>query len=328
MEQPLISVIVPVYQAEAYLDKCVQSLRKQTYENLEILLVDDGSSDRSGEMCDAYAGEDSRIRVFHKKNGGQSSARNLGLDNMNGEYAGFVDADDWIAPDMYSHLYRLVSTYGAQIACCGVQKEYFGGSVGYFNPWYPRENEIRVYSKTQALEEALNNARITYSPCDKLYHKNVLAGLRMTEGKIYEDMEILPKWVERAERVVYDPAPKYHYRMTETSTIRGAYHPRRMVEADIAWAKAEDYRLRFPELYDKAVGRYIAVCLDIIHKAKGVASCAHRRKQMIAQMKGTLPSGAVQTLSRNERCKLFALRLGVPVFETVMDGYDILKRRK
>ena len=326
MSQPLISVIVPVYKAEEYLDKCVQSIRNQTYENLEIILVDDGSPDRCGEMCDAYAQEDSRIRVFHKENGGQSSARNLGLDNMTGQYVGFVDSDDWIEPDMYAHLYGLMAEHNAQIACCGVQKDFSNGSVAYFNPAYPQERDVRVYDKMQALEETLKNARITYSPCDKLYHRDVFTGLRMTEGKIFEDMEILPKWVERADRVVYDPTPKYHYIMTESSTIRGAYNLRRMAEADVAWDKAEDYKIRYPQLYDEAMGRYIAICLDVIHKSKGVAECAARRKQMIAQMRGALPAKALQNLSKNEQIKLNVLRLSTVGFELLMSLYDRLMK--
>lgn len=322
MNQPLISVIVPVYKAEAYLDKCVQSIRNQTYANLEIILVNDGSPDRCGEMCEAFAKEDSRIRVFHKENGGQSSARNLGLDNMTGEYVGFVDSDDWIEPDMYSRLYSLTEEHHGQIACCGVYKDYPNGSVAYFNHLYPGDHQVRVFQTHDALREMLQNFRVTYSPCDKLYHRDIWNGLRMTEGKIYEDMEILPKLVERAQTVVYDPVPKYHYIMTEVSTIRGAYNLRRMAEADIAREKAEDYKVRHPELYDEALGRYIAVCLDIIHKSKGVAECAARRKQMIAEMKGALPESALQTLSKNERLKLSVLRICPAAYDFMMAVYS------
>ena len=322
MNQPLISVIVPVYKAEAYLDKCVQSIRNQTYANLEIILVNDGSPDRCGEMCDTYAKEDSRIRVFYKENGGQSSARNLGLDNMTGEYVGFVDSDDWIEPDMYSHLYALIEEHSAQIACCGVCLDYPDGRVSHFNPQYPADNQVRIFATDEALRETLQNTRVTYSPCDKLYHKVCFPGLRMTEGKIFEDMEILPKWVERAQTVVYDPTPKYHYIMTESSTIRGTYNLQRMAEADVAREKAEDYKIRHPELYNEAYGRYIAICLSIIHISKGIAECAERRKQLIAEMKGTLPKGALQTLSRNEKLKLSVLRCSVFAFELMMAIYS------
>ena len=322
MNLPLISVIVPVYKAEAYLEKCVQSVRNQTYQNLEIILVNDGSPDRCGEMCDAFAREDSRIRVFHKENGGQSSARNLGLDNITGEYVGFVDSDDWIEPDMYSHLYALIEAHNAQIACCGVCKDFPDGSVAYFNLLYPEDNQLRVMQTDEALRETLLNYRVTYSPCDKLYHKDIFTGLRMTVGRIFEDMEILPKWVERAQTVVYDPTPKYHYIMTESSTIRGAYNLRRMAEADVAREKAEDYKTRHPELYDEAFGRYIAICLNIIHMSKGIAECAARRKQLIADMNGFLPECALQTLSKKERLKLSVLRCSVFAFELMMAIYS------
>ena len=115
---PLISVIVPVYKAEKYLDKCVQSIVNQTYKNLEIILVDDGSPDNCPEMCDEWAKKDSRIKVIHKENGGVSSARNAGLDNSFGDYIGFVDSDDFIENDFYECLYDNLVENGADISFC------------------------------------------------------------------------------------------------------------------------------------------------------------------------------------------------------------------
>lgn len=326
MEHPLISVIVPVYKAEAYLERCVNSIRNQTYQNLEIILVNDGSPDRCGEMCDALALEDPRIRVFHKENGGQSSARNLGLDHMTGEYVGFVDSDDWIEKEMYGHLYELAKKYDAQIACCGIENNFPNGKKTYYYPAYPQDDKICVYETMDALRETLNNTKITYSPCDKLYHKSIFDDLRMTEGKIYEDMEILPKCVERAGRVVYDPRPMYHYIMTAESTIRGVFNPRRFAEAEVALEKAEDYRTRYPQLYDKSMGCYIAICLTIIHLSAGVASCAAQRKELIAKMRGKLPSGAVKSMRKQEKLKLSALRISPLAYELLMQLYDKIKK--
>ncbi len=325
IKEPLISVIVPVYNAEEYLEKCVNSIINQTYKNLEIILVDDGSPDKSGEMCDAFAVKDLRVRVIHKENGGQSSARNRGLDIMKGELVGFVDSDDWIEPDMYQHLYEMMIQFDAQIACCGVQKDYPNGKVEFFNIYYPGDNEIRIYSRAEALRESLANVRITYSPCDKLYHKDVFANLRMTEGIIYEDMEIIPKWIERTETVAYNPTPKYHYTMTDESTIRGTYNLRRMAEVDVALAKAKDYQTRYPELYDEAMGRYIAVCLYVIHASHGVPECKSRRKELISVLRGRLSKAAVATLGKGERIKLFALRISVTIYELLMSVYDMIK---
>ena len=116
---PLVSIIVPVYNIMEYLPRCVESLRNQTYETIEILLVDDGSTDGTGALCDRLAAEDSRIRVFHKENGGSSSARNLGIAQAKGEYLGFVDSDDYVEPDMYERLYYAVEQNGLPIAQTG-----------------------------------------------------------------------------------------------------------------------------------------------------------------------------------------------------------------
>lgn len=326
MDQPLISVIVPVYKAEAYLERCVRSILNQTYHNLEIILVDDGSPDRCGEMCDAFLQEDSRIRVFHKKNGGQSSARNMGLDRMHGEYVAFVDSDGWIENEMYEHLYWLIVTHNSQIACCGIQNDFPDGRKTYYYPAYPKDTTIRVYEKMDALREILSNTRITYSPCDKLYHKRIFDHLRMTEGRIYEDMEILPKCVEQAERVVYDPRPLYHYIMTPESTIRGVFNPRRFAEAEVALEKAKDYCTRHPQLYPIAMGCYISICLNLIHLSAGVESCTTQRKELISEMRGKLPAEAVQSMRKQDKIKLLALRIGPMGYELLMQIYDLIKK--
>ena len=121
--QPLISIIVPVYKVEPYLRRCVDSILNQTYRNLEVILVDDGSPDNCGSICDAYAKQDSRVKVIHKENGGLSSARNAGLDVMSGAYVGFVDSDDWIEPHMYESLLKLMEKFDAQMALGGVADE-------------------------------------------------------------------------------------------------------------------------------------------------------------------------------------------------------------
>ena len=127
MEEGKISVIVPIYKVENYLNRCVESIRKQTYRNLEIILVDDGSPDACGEMCDRYAQEDSRIRVIHKENGGLSDARNAGIEVAAGEYIAFIDSDDWIDDKMYEVLYHTLLKYDADIAECSY-RNLFGDS--------------------------------------------------------------------------------------------------------------------------------------------------------------------------------------------------------
>lgn len=326
MNNPLISVIVPVYKAEAYLEKSVKSIINQTYKNLEIILVDDGSPDRCGEMCDEFAKKDSRIRVIHKANGGQSSARNAALDIMAGDYVGFVDSDDWIEPNMYEHLYNLILKNNAQISVCGAKLEYLNGKVSYFNTDYPKNKTIRQYDTIEALTENFNNSKITYSLCDKLYESKIFSNLRFTEGKIYEDMEIIPKCLENADRIVYDPTPLYHYNLTEESTIRGTFNPKRFAEVDVALKKAEDYKIRYPQLYNISMASYIEVCLNVIHLSSGVKSCAQKRSELINILKNDLPNEAVMLLSKKAKIKFKVLRISSIMYEIMMHIYDFIKR--
>ena len=320
---PLISVIVPVYKVEQYLERCVKSIINQTYKNLEIILVDDGSPDRCGEMCDEFAKKDRRIRVFHKENGGQSSARNLGLDNMTGDYVGFVDSDDWIDPKMYEHLHQLIIKNNAQIAACGTCLEHLNGKVSYFNLNYPNEKGIRVYTMLEALEESFNNQRITYSPCDKLYDKKIFKFLRMTEGRIYEDMEIIPKCIEQADVIVYDSEPLYHYNLTQESTIRGVFNLKRFAEADVALERAEDYAKRYPKLYGLAKVSYINICLGLIYFSKGCKDCNERRNQLIKEIREIQVSKYSNVLTRNIKVKLCIFKISPKLYQILMNIYKM-----
>lgn len=328
MTEPKISVIVPVFKAEAFFPTCVQSIREQTYRNLEIILVDDGSPDRCGVLCDEFAAQDPRIRVIHKENGGQSSARNAALAIATGDYIGFVDADDWIEPHMYETLYRRLVAHNAQISVCGGQLEFPDGSISYFNPHYPADQNLQLFTTMEALENVIGNQQLTNSLCDKLYARSILDGLRMSEGQIYEDMELVPQCLEKAQLVVYHPEPYYHYRQTDSSTIRGAFTPGRFAEADVALKIAGDYQTRYPTLYPRAFAYYISVSLTIIHRSRKAESCRQLRRDLIAALKKPLPKDAVALLRRITKLKLRAFKLGVPVFELMMWAIDLVKGRK
>ena len=314
MIQPLISVIIPVYQTEEYLIHCVDSVRNQTYQNLEIILVDDGSPDRCGQMCDELALEDPRIRVIHKENRGLSSARNAGLDVMTGEYVGFVDSDDWIDPQMYAHLYNLLQQYNAQMAAIGLQT-----SQGiHYNLDYPAKSEMEVYSRLDALREVTRNQKITNSFCDKLWDTSVFNNIRFPMGELYEDMKIMPKCLEAIDTAVYDPHPMYFYRMTDTSITRGQFKPSMFEEAYAAKKRAQYYAEKYPEIQNAAVADYIRTSIMKIWFSRKSPDCDKQRKELIQEMKKPLPADAVSLLSRNGQIKLHTLRMGLPVFYLAM----------
>ena len=214
--QSLISVIVPIYNTERYLDKCIQSILNQTHRALEIILIDDGSTDGSPSKCDNYAKLDSRIRVIHKKNGGQSSARNAGLDICRGDYIGFVDSDDWIEPEMYETLLEKLKKHDASLAVCGRYDAYEGtdnktvgkvlGSNGVFDSY-----DILPHMAVGQISD--------FSVCDKLHRKDIWQNVRFPEGMIYEDFAVMYKVLISAKRVVLCDMPFYVYFHRKNSTV-------------------------------------------------------------------------------------------------------------
>lgn len=182
----LITIIVPVYNVEQYLSRCIDSLIKQTYKNIEIILVDDGSTDLSGKICNEYANRNKSIKVIHKKNGGLSSARNVGLKNATGKYVGFVDSDDWVTPDMFEYLYHLLKKTNTQVATCSYALVKSGNT-------YLKKKKI-IEDMKQGKEilsyymvNGLNCIVSQYPIWNKLYDIDLFKNISFPENQIYED---------------------------------------------------------------------------------------------------------------------------------------------
>ena len=215
---PLISVVVPVYNVEKYLDKCLASICGQTYGNLEIILVDDGSRDSSGDICDRWASSDKRIKVLHTANGGLSAARNKGLDIATGSLVGFVDSDDYIDEDMYEFLYGLMRDYDTDISVCGNYFEEKG-----------RNRNLRVlhspctYDREQSLRLLIQDKLLRNYVWDKLYKRELFDGLRFEKGVIFEDIKFMFEVISRMDRIVIFDKFKYHYVQRPGSIINTKY---------------------------------------------------------------------------------------------------------
>ena len=196
-----ISIIVPIYKVEKYLPMCIESICAQTYSNLEILLMDDGSPYSCGSICDEYAKKDERIRVFHLENGGQSRARNVGLDEATGDYIGFVDGDDWPRKEMYETLLNLMLKEGAAIGECNFHgRKYPPGDQ-------MEDGKVICLTGREAIERQLNNRVVSRYPStsvwSKLFQKEVLDGLRLPDGRIHEEYAFLCEAFLRADKYVY-----------------------------------------------------------------------------------------------------------------------------
>lgn len=215
---PRLSVIVPVYKVEKYIHKCVESILNQTFTDFELILVDDGSPDDCGRICDEYAKKDSRVRVIHKENGGQSSARNIGLDVAKGEIIGFVDSDDDIEVNMYKNLIDYMDKERLDIA--------FG------DVYLVRGDRIRkqsMYSGNKVLnkKEGLNDnliCKIDNAVWNKIYKKSIFDNLRFKEGIVYEDVRIMYKIFNKSQRSGYLKECLYYYYKRQNSTIAQSFN--------------------------------------------------------------------------------------------------------
>jgi len=214
MHNPLISIIVPIYKVENYIRNCVDSILNQTYENLEIILVDDGSPDNCGSICEEYLLKDNRIKTIHKKNGGLSSARNAGLDIARGEYIGFIDSDDWIESDMYDTLYNALIEYNADISVCGryIVK---GNRITTISD----SEKVQIFTRCEALSELVLDeySGMKNFAWDKLYKKELFENVRYPEGKYFEDIFTTYKLFSESNKIVDIKSPKYYYLMREDS---------------------------------------------------------------------------------------------------------------
>lgn len=205
---PEISVIVPVYKAEQYLNRCVKSILEQTYQNFELILVDDGSPDNCPSMCDSWAQKDDRIRVIHKKNGGASSARNAGLKEANGNWIAFADSDDWLDRTALKTLYDLANQYNVPMAIGGMRvvQKYTDASI-------VMKQNARVLSNADLMSRffRLNGEPDTHSVCGAIIRRDILDDYSFIEGRMNEDVETCYYLARKCEAAVYTDAPLYNY---------------------------------------------------------------------------------------------------------------------
>lgn len=259
-----ISIVVPVFNIEGYVERCLQSLLQQTYTNLEVLAIDDGSTDSSGAILDRLATTDSRIKVIHKENGGVTSARMAGIRNATGEWIGFVDGDDKIESDMYERLLRNSAEYHADISHCGYQMCFDDGRIHYFH----NTGLLVQQDKITALKELLSGVRIEPGLCNKLFHKTLFrsllhGGAVPLDIKINEDLLMNYRLFSEAERTVFEDWCPYHYIVRSTSASQAKLNPHKIYDPIKV---KEIIRQGAPaELHDAAQQAYISTCINTYH---------------------------------------------------------------
>ena len=254
----LISIIVPVYKVEEYLGDCIQSIVNQTYQNLQIILVDDGSPDCCGKICDEWMVKDKRIEVIHKKNGGLSDARNAGLNVATGAYIAFVDSDDWIEPQMYEVLLEVMKKEEADIVACGIIDTYPEKKVIHSFPYATGASE-------KFLKMIYQDTKFPVASWNKLYRKELWENFRFPKGKICEDAFTTYLLLDKASKVVQIPDALYHYRIRESSIMTSEFRTSRMDEEE-AWRDNFVYMKKWhPEIEKIAYDFYLQKVNVLFH---------------------------------------------------------------
>lgn len=263
---PNISVIVPVYKVEPFLHRCVDSILSQTYEDFELILVDDGSPDSCGAICDRYALQDSRIHAIHQENGGLSAARNAGIDwvfaNSDSQWLAFVDSDDWVHPEFLQQLYTAAAQTGCCISACG-----FCRTGGEELP-EPEDASITCMDANDYYCGEMHES-LTAVAWNKLYHRHLFQQLRYPVGKLHEDEFTTYRAVYQAKTIGVTPVPLYAYYQNPEGIMRSSWNPRRMhvleaFEEQIAFAR-ETNNLR---LLCKSVESYLYSTYEQLEKAE------------------------------------------------------------
>lgn len=308
---PLISVIVPVYNCSDTLHRCVESLNNQSYPNIEIILVDDGSKDSSLSVCQKLASRIKSVRVFHQENKGQASARNYGVREAAGDFVAFVDADDWVDENIYEILYSNLKKESAQISCCGIERILNDTHYSYFND---AVESYRVMPLKVAVAELLDNKIITNSPCDKLFKASIVKSQPMKEGVIFEDFEIMPKWLSAANTIVYDGRPMYKYKMNEGSTMTNVTL-KRLDEVKAGLSRMEFYSENYPELKKKVRKGYMRTCLNVLSCTRGADDPNKEREALRKRIITEIRFSDLMALDIKSQSKYVLSMMGLPLFD-------------
>lgn len=316
----LISVIVPIYNVEKYLEKCVKSIINQKYKNLEIILINDGSTDKSGELAEKLEKTDNRIKVYHKENGGLSDARNYGVNKATGNYIGFVDSDDYIHEDMYKHLYEVIIKENADIAECNFTFVYNDDNEQLH---YDKEYYL-VLDKKEYLKEYLSMEKLYGATCCRLINIDIAKKIYFPVGKLYEDTYYSLDLIKTANKYVIINNPYYYYLIRESSITNENFNDRQLDIIEIA-NKLKDYTYNtYSDLKNEADNRVMYANFSIFNKIILLDNFKENKNyneilQYFKKNKVKILKNPV--ISKNRKLSVLLLTINVNLYKKVLKKY-------
>lgn len=275
-DEPLIGVIVPVYKTQQYLTRCVRSLTEQTYRNLDILLIDDGSPDESGALCDALAEQDPRVRVIHKENGGISDARNWGLEHFRGDYFVFVDSDDYVRPDYIEYLYGLVAEFDCPMAVCGYDVLFTDG-----NSIRSTASDRYIVTAKDCMERLFYDDFVTVGPWAKIYHRSLIGNIRYPVGKLFEDAGTTYRFILQCDRIAFGKASKYFYAVRSQSIVTSDFQEGKLDLLEMSDAMCDAVEERWPDLKAASLRRRVYVRFSTVNQMLDTDLFPEKKEEML-----------------------------------------------
>lgn len=278
---PLISIVLPIYNIENYLRVCMDSILNQTYSNLEIIMVDDGSTDKCSMICDEYMKMDKRIIVYHKKNGGLSDARNYGISRARGEYIACIDPDDYVDRDYIEYLFSLIEKYGTKMSLCQSIVHYDSGKT--LNRGLEQNDECM--GSEECLKKMLYHDVIDTSAWGKLYSKSLFKNVSYPKGRIFEDIGTTYALMLQCSEIAVGYESKYHYIFHDNSIVNSSFNSNKFDLLIMTDKMAKDVKKKFPHLNKATLRRQVYARFSTLNQMLNITNFAKEKKEIIHYIK-------------------------------------------
>ncbi|HJA72724.1 MAG TPA: glycosyltransferase [Candidatus Limosilactobacillus faecipullorum] len=320
MGKPLISVIIPIFNVESYLRRCLESVRVQDYKNLEVILIDDGSTDSSGKIADEFVKADERFKVIHQLNGGLSNARNCGLDIMSGEYVTFIDSDDYVTHDYVSFLYQLLvqTNFEAKMSLCSLM-DVFPDTGRKINCG---DDSQAILSGKECIEKMCYHDLVDTCAYAKLCRSEMYKDIRFPEGKVFEDIATSYQLFMKAEKVACGFSAKYFYEIRSNSIVTGEFKPNKLDLLEMTDKMAKDVTERYPELCQAVLRRQVYARFSTLNQTLNVSGVRDIQRKLLRYLmdnkKAVLSNPKTP---RRDHIAYAMLSFGLPVYSFVWKIY-------